>query len=92
MISKLDDGGFLVDGLTPLHDVSEEIGIELESNEVSTFGGYITLRLGRMPRLQESFRIERLAITAESLDNRRVIAATVNVLDEEEPSEETATD
>ena len=45
-----------------------------------------------MPRLQESFRIERLAITAESLDNRRVIAATVNVLDEEEPSEETATD
>lgn len=87
MISKLGDGAFLVDGLTPLHDVSEEIGVELESDEVSTFGGYITLKLGRMPRLHESFRIDRLAITAGSLDNRRVIAVTVKVLDEETSSE-----
>ncbi len=82
MISELGDGGFLVDGLTPLHDVSEAIGVELESEEVSTFGGYITLKLGRMPRLQESFRIDRLAITVGNLDERRVIAATVKVLDE----------
>ncbi len=82
MISELGDGGFLVDGLTPLHDVSEAIGVELESEEVSTFGGYITLKLGRMPRLKESFRIDRLAITAGNLDERRVIAATIKVLDE----------
>ncbi len=88
MISKLDDGGFLVDGLTPLHDVSEEIGVELESEEVSTFGGYITLNLGRMPRLHESFRIDRLEITAGSLDDRRVIAATVMVLAEEDAPED----
>ncbi|MFL3657188.1 MAG: hemolysin family protein [Opitutales bacterium] len=92
MISKLGDGGFLVDGLTPLHDVSEEIGVELESDEVSTFGGYITLKLGRMPRSQESFRIDRLAIMAASLDDRRVIAATLKVLDEEESSEDASAD
>lgn len=81
MISHLGDGGFLVDGLTPLHDVAEAIGMEIESEEVSTFGGYITLKLGRMPRLQETFRIDRLEITAGSLDERRVIAATIQILD-----------
>ena len=59
---------------------------------MSTFGGYITLKLGRMPRPQESFRIDRLAIMAASLDDRRVIAATLKVLDEEESSEDASAD
>ncbi len=90
MISKLGDNAFLVDGLTPLHDVSEEIGIELESEEVSTFGGYITLRMGRMPRLNEVFTIDRLEITAGNVDERRVIAATVQVLEEGDTEEESS--
>ncbi|OUW16228.1 MAG: hypothetical protein CBD18_07355 [Opitutales bacterium TMED158] len=83
MISPLGDGGFLVDGLTPLHDVSEAIGVEIESGEVSTFGGFITLRLGRMPLLNETFRLERLEVTAGNLDDRRVIAATIRIVGEE---------
>ena len=88
MISKLGENAYLVDGLTPLHDVSEEIGVELESEEVSTFGGYITVKLGRMPRLNEVFTIGSLEITAGSLDDKRVIAATVQVLEEGESVEE----
>ncbi len=88
MISSLGENGFLVDGLTPLHDVSEAIGQELESEEVSTFGGFITLRLGRMPRLNEVFTIDQLEIAVGSVDDRRVIAATVRVLGESELAEE----
>jgi len=89
MISKLGDNAFLVDGLTPLHDVSEEIGVELESEDVSTFGGFITVKLGRMPRLNEVFTIDNLEITAGSLDDKRVIAATVQVIEKGESEEET---
>jgi len=87
MISKLGENAFLVDGLTPLHDVSEEIGVELESEEVSTFGGFITVKLGRMPRLNEVFTIGNLEITAGNLDDKRVIAATVQVIEEGEVEE-----
>lgn len=88
MISELGENAFLVDGLTPLHDVAEAIGVELESEEVSTFGGYITLKLGRMPHLNEVFEIDGLQITVGNVDDRRVIAASVEILGEGETSEE----
>ncbi len=88
MISKLGENAYLIDGLTPLHDVSEEIGVELESEEVSTFGGFITVKLGRMPRVNEVFTIDKLEITAGSLDDKRVIAATVQVIDDGDTEEE----
>ena len=88
MISRLAENAFLVDGLTPLHDVAEEIGVELESEEVSTFGGYITLKLGRMPHLNEVFRIDRLQITVGNVDDRRVIAASIEVLSAKKTNEE----
>ena len=88
MISKLGEDSYLVDGLTPLHDVSQEIGVELESEEVSTFGGFITVKLGRLPRLNEVFTIGNLEITAGSMDDKRVIAASINVLERRDSSEE----
>ena len=88
MISKLGEDSYLVDGLTPLHDVSQEIGVELESEEVSTFGGFITVKLGRLPRLNEVFTIGNLEITAGSMDDKRVIAASINVLARRDSAEE----
>ena len=88
MISKLGEDSYLVDGLTPLHDVSQEIGVELESEEVSTFGGFITVKLGRLPRLNEVFTIGNLEITAGSMDDKRVIAASINVLERRDSAEE----
>ena len=88
MISKLGENSYLVDGLTPLHDVSQEIGVELESEEVSTFGGFITVKLGRMPRLNEVFTIGNLEITAGSMDDKRVIAASINVRERRDSAEE----
>lgn len=80
LMTQIDDDTYIVDGLTPLHDVAEEIGVELVSEEVSTFGGFITLELGRMPTLNEVFNIGNLEITATNVDDRRVLSTTVNIL------------
>jgi len=88
MVTQLDDGRYLVDGLTPLHDLSEAIGMAVEADEVSTFGGYITLALGRMPRRNESFRAKNLEITVTNLDERRVVAATVKIVEEKPVGED----
>lgn len=87
LVSDLGGGVYHVDGLTPLHDLSEEIGIEFEAQEVSTFGGYITYELGRMPRPKECFRINDLEITVTAMDKRRVLSASVRVVTEEADKE-----
>ncbi|MCH6255160.1 hemolysin family protein [Puniceicoccaceae bacterium K14] len=84
LMTQIDDDTYVVDGLTPLHDLAEEIGLELTSAEVSTFGGYITLELGRMPTLNEVFRIGNLEITATNVDDRRILSTTLTVLKPEE--------
>ncbi|MDQ8180461.1 hemolysin family protein [Pelagicoccus sp. SDUM812005] len=80
LVMETEGGVYEVDGLTALHDLADEIGIELHADEVSTFGGYITYELGRMPKLNEEFRIKDLEIKVIAVDERRVLKAEVKVV------------
>lgn len=73
-------GSFLVSGLTPIHDAEEALGIRIENEEVSTFGGFITGELGRIPAHGENFKIGKMAIEVSEVDERRVIAVRVKIL------------
>ncbi|MBK1876170.1 hemolysin family protein [Pelagicoccus mobilis] len=88
LVTEKSGGIFQVDGLTALHDLADEIGVEFEAEEVSTFGGYITYQLGRMPQQGESVRINDLEILVSEVDERRILAAQVRVLTEEEKEAE----
>ena len=90
MVSEVGEREFMVDGLTPLHDLAERLNVVVEMDEVSTFGGYITYQLGRMPRKGETFRIRELEITATKLDKRRVLSAAVRVVDLKAEAEATS--
>lgn len=51
-ISKRDDGSFLFDGLTPLEDVAEALGIEFEEEDhenYDTLNGFLISKLDRIP-------------------------------------------
>lgn len=48
-IVKIQDGEFQINGRVLLDDVSELLGITLEDDSVSTIGGYVFSRLGRIP-------------------------------------------
>jgi CBS domain containing-hemolysin-like protein len=73
---------FRISGLTPIHDIEETLEIEIENEEVSTFGGLITGELGHIPERGEQLTCFGLSITIEEVDERRVIAATVEIVDE----------
>lgn len=92
LVTEKSAGVFQVDGLTALHDLADDLGIEFEADEVSTFGGYITYELGRMPQLGEVFRIKDLEIEVMAVDERRVLAAQVRVVSEEEAEGELASE
>src|SRR5690606_9757725 len=83
-IKPLPEGEVLVDGLAPLHDVAEALGVEIVNDEVSTFGGYIVAELGRMPKENSTVTLGRLQIRIVGANEKRVTTARVRVLPEED--------
>lgn len=68
---------YRISGLTPIHDLEESLGVEIENDEVSTFGGLITGELGRIPARGDTLSLAGMRITIDEVDERRVIAARV---------------
>jgi len=69
---KISDDEFIVEGALGLYEVNDLIGLELESSDVSTIGGYVTHLLGHLPRPGEQVRIDGYAVIVTKADGRRV--------------------
>ena len=69
----------MVDGLMAIHDLEEELDVQIETDDVSTVGGLITNELGRIPEADETFTLNEygLEITVKEVDERRVLSAAV---------------
>jgi CBS domain containing-hemolysin-like protein len=64
---------FEVEGSLGLYELKDLIGLELESSDVSTVGGYVTHLIGHLPHSGEQTRIEDYLVTITKTDGRRVI-------------------
>jgi CBS domain containing-hemolysin-like protein len=64
---------FEVEGSLGLYELKDLIGLELESADVSTVGGYVTHLIGHLPHMGEQTRIEDYLVTITKTDGRRVI-------------------
>jgi CBS domain containing-hemolysin-like protein len=71
---KVGEDEFVLDGGVALHDLEEMIGVEVESTEVSTIGGYLTHELGHLPKKGETVRIDGYEFTVSQTDGRRVVS------------------
>jgi CBS domain containing-hemolysin-like protein len=69
---KISESEFSVDGALGLYELRDLAGLELESADVSTIGGYVTHLLGHLPRQDEQVRINDYLVTISQTDGRRV--------------------
>ena len=70
--------GLVFDGLTLVDDVADRIGIKLpETADVSTLGGFVTARVGRMPRPGDKVSIDGYDFTVVEIRGRRVTKVLV---------------
>lgn len=69
---KINDNEFSVDGSLGLYELRDLAGLELESADVSTIGGYVTHLLGHLPKQGEQVRIDNYLVTISQTDGRRV--------------------
>src|SRR6266513_1062227 len=68
----INENEFAVDGAVGLYELRDLAGLELESADVSTIGGYVTHLLGHLPKQGEQVRIEDFLVTISQTDGRRV--------------------
>jgi CBS domain containing-hemolysin-like protein len=72
-LRKVSDGEFVVDGSLGLYELNDMVGLELESADVSTIGGYVTHLIGHLPKQGEQTRIDEYTVTIAKADSRRVM-------------------
>ena len=76
-IRKIDQKTYEVDGQTHINDVNEELDLEIETEEVDTIGGYITLKMGRMPTSGDEMLIGDYIFKVEDVSKNRVTRLTI---------------
>lgn len=69
---KISEDEFVVDGALGLYELQDMAGLELDSADVSTIGGYVTHLLGHLPKQGEQVQIENYTVTVSQSDSRRV--------------------
>ena len=79
---KVSESEFSVDGALGLYELNDLTGLELESPDVSTVGGYVTHLLGHLPRQGEQVKIDHYLVTVTQSDARRIQQLTFKELSE----------
>ena len=70
---RVSQDEFVIAATLSLHELNEMLALDLESTEVSTVGGYVTQRIGHLPKVGEKTRIEDFDATVTKADGRRVV-------------------
>ena len=73
MMLPRENGEFIVNALIPLEDFNESLGISLDGEGVDTLGGYVAMKMGRLPRAGDRFQLDGgLELQVTRADRRRV--------------------
>ncbi|MGA3169889.1 MAG: hemolysin family protein [Chthoniobacteraceae bacterium] len=69
---RIGEDEFILEGALGLYEVNDLIGLDLESSDVSTIGGYVTHLLGHLPRPGEQVPIDGYMVVVTKADGRRI--------------------
>ena len=71
-IEVIKENEYLVEGSLRLHDISDLIGINIDSEEFDSVGGLMIEDLGRMPEEQEEVTVNNIRFIAEEIEKNRI--------------------
>jgi CBS domain containing-hemolysin-like protein len=81
----LPDGSILIDGLTLIEEVNEQLGLELHEPNYDTIAGYVLGKLGRMPKARESIEADGVRLKVEEMDGLRIARVSLTRVDSAKP-------
>lgn len=71
-IEVVKEDEFIVDGSAKLDDISELIGVNMESEEFDSVGGLVIGELGRFPEKKEEVQLNNIRFVVEEVDKNRI--------------------
>ena len=72
MIEVVKEDEYIVDGSARLDDISDLIGVSMESEDLDSVGGLLIEELGRIPDEHEEVLINNLRFVVEEIDKNRI--------------------
>lgn len=79
-ICKISDSLYEMDGMMKLTDINDEMGFNIESEDVDTIGGFIIELLGNFPEEGQVIPWKNLEFTVTKTERNRVHRVQINVL------------
>lgn len=71
-VEVIKENEYVVEGSLRLHDISELIGINIDSEEFDSVGGLMIGDLGRIPEEQEEITVNNIKFIAEEIEKNRI--------------------
>jgi putative hemolysin len=71
-VEVVDEKNFVVSGQSPLDEVNELLGSNLQSNDFNTLGGFVFGLFGRMPKVGEQLKYKNLKLEVLELEGRKI--------------------
>ena len=87
-VEQVAGGKWRVPGLTPVHELPDELKLHEDEDELTTFGGFVTRELGRIPEKGETVNLQHLEVAILEADETRVLNTEVTLSEEPEGPEE----
>ena len=80
MITKISDNHYEIDAAMKLSDLKDSIGIELESENYDSLGGYVIELLDHLPNVGETGKKDGMTFQVVSMEKNRIdrIAVTID--------------
>jgi CBS domain containing-hemolysin-like protein len=69
---KIDANSYLLSGKVEIDYLNEEMEFKIPEGDYETIAGYVTFRLGRIPKKGESFKLDNYTILILKADNTRI--------------------
>ena len=84
-IQNLPDGSVLIDGLTLIETVNQQLNLNLTDPHYDTIAGYFLGKLGHIPKNGEGIEAGGVKLQVESMDGLRIARLKLTRLDEIAP-------
>jgi len=81
-VEKINDEEYIVDGSTKVIFINGFIGLNIESEDFESLGGFIMGELGRLPKVGETVLHENVKFTVDSVSNHRIQKVRMQILTE----------
>lgn len=82
LIRKINPKEYIVEGAMKLDDLNDQLGLELESQDYDSIGGFIIGLLDHLPEQGEEVTVEGLRFVVESVERNRIDKIHMYILDE----------